>query len=256
MRAKVYLGAALAAFLVMILMWVRGRTKPPQPPTPVATVTATSPANTPTTSATAQVPAQRQIAEDIRRLGLTPERAKMLFSMTVGPLPGVSVPAGGRDPGDFDGTQAIAYLVRVWDSLSAEQQKTAAELIHGAPGARAERTPLPRALSTTANFLYFAPNTPAADYKTLASNADGTLGAFLKLPGVEYTVDVDYGTPEGTEYAHTWSFTLGNVAGWDKGCHITFWNQKFLGLDEADAEAIVTHRAERRELQHGQAVDR
>src|SRR3954447_24904741 len=41
---------------------------------------------------------ERKLYLDIAKEGLTPERAKQLFSLVVAPLPGVTVPADGADP--------------------------------------------------------------------------------------------------------------------------------------------------------------
>src|SRR5690348_3624825 len=61
---------------------------------------------------------RRGIMADILEQGLTPDRAKVLFSMVVGPLPGVAVPSGSADPSDRDGTLAVSYIYQVWNSLS------------------------------------------------------------------------------------------------------------------------------------------
>ena len=83
---------------------------------------------------------------DINHLGLTPERAKQLFSLTVGPLPGVSLDGLTRDPNEFDGTQAVIYLLNEWRALTPEQRIAAATSDLRSAGARARRT-LRRALA-------------------------------------------------------------------------------------------------------------
>lgn len=248
MRSRLIVISAVAVLCVVVLMMVRSRSRSGPEGRQAVDTKQPRAATTATPVAPPAVPAQRQLVADILHNGVTPDRAKMLFSMVVGPLPGVTVPADGRDPTDYDGTLAVSYLYRVWDSLTPEQQKAAAMLIAGPANVRASSENATRPTSAgrapmlvPASYVFFTPDTPAYDYKTLASNADGTLAAFLGVAPVQYDVGVNYGTPEGTEYAHTWSWTLGNVLGWDKGCHLVFWNQKFQGLDENDAEAVVTH---------------
>jgi von Willebrand factor type D domain len=221
----------------LLAVRTRSRSKMAQP----TNTTAARPTAVPAQTASS-LPLQRQLAIDIRKNGVTADRARLLFSMVVGPLPGVSVAAEGRDPSDFDGTLAVGYIYEVWSSLTPEQQKAATNLIMGksvAAPPSASMRPLP--VLPLASFLLFASDTPAYDYKTLGKNADGTLAAFLNVAPLQFDITVEYGTPQGTEYAHTWSWTWGNVVGWDKGCHITVWNQKFQALDENDAEAVVTH---------------
>jgi hypothetical protein len=48
----------------------------------------------PASSAPAPLSVQAQLQAEIRRHGVNPGRATQLFSLVVGPLPGVSVPAG------------------------------------------------------------------------------------------------------------------------------------------------------------------
>ena len=242
MRSRLIMIVAVVAICVVVLMVVRSRSRSGQAGQPV-NGTATQPPATAKSAAPPAVPSQKQLAAEIIHEGVTPDRAKMFFSMVIGPLPGVSVPPGGRDPADFDGTRAVGYIYQVWNSLTPEQQR-AAEALIAAPAnvrAKSEEAPRPGPMLAPASYILFTSDTPAYDYLTLARNADGTLAAFLGVTGVQFDVGVNYGTPEGTEYAHTWSWTLGNVLGWDKGCHLTFWNQKFQTLDENDAEAVVTH---------------
>src|SRR5579863_3720824 len=74
------------------------------------------------TATQAPIHGERQLVSQILEQGLTPERAKLLFSMVVGDLPGVSVPEGSRNSADFDGTLAVSYISQVWDSLTPEQR--------------------------------------------------------------------------------------------------------------------------------------
>ena len=69
---------------------------------------------------------QRALQLEIQHLGLTPERATKFFSLTVGPLPGVSLDGLTRDPNDFDGTPAVIYLFKEWRALTPDQRIAAA----------------------------------------------------------------------------------------------------------------------------------
>src|SRR5690348_12772871 len=94
----------------------------------VAPQTATAPAPASATAAASGevVQSQAQLQDDIIKHGVTPERAKLLFSLVVIPLPGVTIPPGiKRDPTQFDGTPAATYLMSVWDTLTPEQRKVA-----------------------------------------------------------------------------------------------------------------------------------
>ena len=157
-----------------------------------------------------------------------PSVPKQLFSMVVGPLPGVSVPAGGRDPSDYCGTPAVGYIHQVWDSLTPEQRKAATQLIHPAGNAPAARMStaslLPQLIPT--GFLKVA-NQPAYDYQTLAQNANTTLAHALgDIPRIRGIVPVDYDPPPGTEYAHTWSY-FANDSPNPNGCESTSTTRSF-----------------------------
>src|SRR6266705_1124488 len=98
MRTRLVILGVLIVLGVSVLLIVRSRSRSKTAP-PANTVTArpdTSPAAHPAATAVPAVPLQEQLAADIRKNGVAPDRAKLLFSMVVGPLPGVSVPAEGR----------------------------------------------------------------------------------------------------------------------------------------------------------------
>jgi len=212
------------------------------PPATVATAPTAGAPPAQAAAAPAVVLTQRQLAAEIIKHGVTPERAKQLFSMVVGPLPGVSVPAGGRDPSDYCGTPAVGYIHQVWDSLTPEQRKAATQLIHPAGNAPAARMStaslLPQLIPT--GFLKVA-NQPAYDYQTLAQNANTTLAHALgDIPRIRGIVPVDYDPPPGTEYAHTWSY-FANDSPNPNGCEIDVHDQKFQPLSAVDAQAVITH---------------
>ncbi len=211
------------------------------------------------------------LLDQILKQGLTPDRAKLLFSMVLGPLPGVSVPAQSRDRSLFDGTPAVSYIWQVWDSLTPEQQTVAANLIHR-PLTGRERRPGPSPSASAFETPVLIPaaffsggNSPAYDYQQLANDADGTLAAFLHVPPVDFRLSVDYDAmPPGSEYAHTWSWFKDNVTYTDPslkplkrqlqeaftpdlplpwGCEIDVHNQVFVdgAKTPLDAQSIVTH---------------
>ncbi len=250
MRNRLVVFGVLIVVAVSVALAVRShlRSKTAASPAIAATARSGGSPEPPTRTEAASVLTQQQLASAIIEQGVTPERAKQLFSMLVGPLPGVEVPATGRDPTDFDGTLAIGYIYKVWGALTPEQREAAAHLINRSGNASRDRM-------TAASFL--PPLIPAGfvkvaqkqayDYQTLAQNAALTLEAFLAVPPMQFTVDVDFDPPTGTEYAHTWSWYKSpehpdapDVA-YLSGCEITIHDQKFQPLNDSDAEAIVTH---------------
>jgi hypothetical protein len=200
-------------------------------PSPMATPNGMSP-----------VPGQKQLLNDIIEKGVTPERAKLLFSMAVGPLPGVTVPPGSRDPADFDGTLAVGYLTEEWDSLTPEQRTVARQLIYGSfNGLGGQRSSSATPRSMVVPVAYVATADPSAfDYQALADTANITLSALLNKPPVNLKVGVNYGPASGTEFAHTTSWT-GVSDLYVSSCYMTMWDQMFQPLNHTDAAAVTTH---------------
>jgi hypothetical protein len=162
--------------------------------------------------------------------------------MMIGPLPGVDVApgAGGSDPGDFDGTPAVTWIYGVWDSLTPEQRSAATRrlTVRAIPGG----TNQPRMLSAgfPADIRFVGISPPDFDYAALAKDANNTIHTLMNVPVIEkYIVLVSVDTPEGTEYAHTWSWNGDNPK--PEGCEIVVWNSRFTGLTPDDAKAIMTH---------------
>src|SRR5262245_41205433 len=125
----VSLGAAL-------LFWLVHRSRPPA----VQSAVTAPPAGSGAPGA-APASGQRALQLDIQHLGLTPERATKYFSLTVGPLPGVSVDGVTRDPGDIDGSEAVLYLYKEWRALTPDQRTAAARLVHPPAPARGRSGP-------------------------------------------------------------------------------------------------------------------
>ncbi|HLN29778.1 MAG TPA: hypothetical protein VK395_18675, partial [Gemmataceae bacterium] len=184
MRARLLvLGVSLVVALVVALAaWNHLRSKGPASPATVE--------RRPTGSVPAVVLSPRQLTAEIIEHGVTPERAKQLFSMVVGPLSGVGTAAKTRDPSEYDGTLAVGYIYQVWDSLTVEQREAAMRLIHPAGNTRVARVStaslLPQLIP--AGFLKVTTH-PKSYYDTLAQNAAGTLAAFLHVPPVLYNVN-------------------------------------------------------------------
>jgi hypothetical protein len=221
-----------------------------QPMKPAAAPAVAVPAAPPPASAPPLT--QQQVGSAILTQGLTPERAKLYFGMVVGPLPGLQLPEGGRDAGDFDGTLAIQYLLSVWDSLSAGQRAAAWKLIFGADqppgGARSEASIFSPVTRLTSTAFHYVEDKPSWNYQQLAENAQATLSSLLGVPAIPVQTEVNYGTPLGTEWAHTTSWYLPNddqSQQWhaypNNGCKSLIWDRKFQGVSAADAEAVITH---------------
>src|ERR1700686_2761380 len=108
MRSRsLVLGVVILAGVLGFLAY-RSLSKSKSSPSP-ANTTIQQPGSSPAANSDILTPGirgQQQLVAEILSLGLTSERAKLLFSMVVGPLPGVSVPSESRDPSDFDGTLA------------------------------------------------------------------------------------------------------------------------------------------------------
>jgi hypothetical protein len=78
----------------------------------------------------------------------------VLFSLVVGPLPGVEIPAGtARDPNQYDGTIAVLYLQKVWDTLTVEQRRAAALQIDRTQAKSAPRLERPSFAIAPASFV-------------------------------------------------------------------------------------------------------
>ncbi len=166
----------------------------------------------------------------------------------------------------------------VWPYLTAEQRQAAATLIDRptATGrsSRAQSMPSARLAGWSAGdgtavlpavFSMPGDDTQAYNYDQLAANANQILVDHLGGSGIKFKVDIEWGTPTGTEYAHTtswWratavadSFDPKEAPGYedyvpffgeykhflDNGCHLTVWNQKFKAVDGIDAQAILVH---------------
>ncbi len=238
--------AGVSIVVVVVLVALASRYRVHRKPAPQ--VAGPAPAQARSTPAPIGVPApppvhgEHRLVAQILEQGLTPERAKLLFSMVVGPLPGVSVPAESRNPADWDGTLAVSYLGQEWDSLTPAQRAVATQLINRsgqAPGGQRSSLPSQRPMVVPVAYVRTA-GAPAFNYQALADTANSTLAVFLGKPPVSFSVAVDYGQPSGTEWAHTTSWTKPEDLVLSS-CYLLVWNQKFTPLSYTDAQAVITH---------------
>jgi uncharacterized protein YdeI (BOF family) len=252
MRPRILVLILAVAMGAAIVFWFTRGTKKPAAPATAANGPAGPAQSTPSTSQA--LTSQRSLQLDINHLGLTPERAKTLFSLTVGPLPGVNIDGLTSDPTDFDGTAAVLYLQSQWRSLTPEQRKAAHDLIRPPKRAGLARSTLPsfdmwtRHQPTLVLAGYDMPlgaddNLPAHDYTSLGTNANNQVAQFLGVTPVGYVVEVGFGPPKGTEFAHTstWDEQNQNQPYPDGKCHSIVWDQKFLGLDDISTAAVLSH---------------
>ncbi len=256
MRPRILVLILAVVIAAVFAFWFVHRSKAP------AGAPAASAASTAATAASVQASlssSQHGIQMDINHLGLTPERAKLLFSLTVGPLPGVSLEGLTRDPNEFDGTEAVVYLLHEWRALTPEQHSAAATLIYGSPGKRGRSGALlmPDAWAMHPPRIRFAgfgaphaDDLPAHDYASLAINANNAIAQQLGGSAIPHVVDVQMEGSLGTEYAHStsWAEPLQNDPNTgdykrfpDGKCHTILWNEKFIALDDMSTAAILAH---------------
>src|SRR5579885_368503 len=232
---------AVAVGIALILVRSKSKDTKPSQPTAQPLANGSSGPAAPTTTA--------QLVHDIIRHGVTPERAKLLFSMVVGPLPGVSLPPPEADPPYFDGNLAIEYLNHAWDSLTQEQRDAAAKLIHHEqPKSTGGRGAWPSThFSSLLPAALILGGWKAVDYQEIAATANGQIAGFVNDSPVQFMINVDYGPPPGTESAHTWSWfrDRNNPNAPDVpypwGCEITIEDQRMQTLDLLGVQSVLSH---------------
>jgi hypothetical protein len=200
------------------------------------------------------VASQAALETDIAVNGVTPEKAKLLFSIAIAPLPGVTVPPDVvRDRTEFDGTLAVGYLYKVWEFLTPEQRHAAAHWIQRSATAPPVADDLPGSDAIRALFLRtpLEPH-PQYDYKALLQDADDAIASRFGLPEINFLVDVDYDLPPNN--GKTWAATLSwwrveydgkQLSDWhayvNNACHISVFDQRLEGVDRLNAQAVMTH---------------
>ncbi len=247
MRGKLLVGiVAIIIVLGAVFVWMRSRQ-------PHSTATPTASSGNATSSRPGDF--ERQLYLDIAKEGLTPERAKQLFSLVVAPLPDVTVPADGADPDEFCATSAFNAIFAVWPSLTDAQRAVVSK--YTAPAQRRigrNDTPLPLPASfgqprvLLASLVQKPVDNPKFNYKKFASDASGVIAGHLNQPPMRFGLDVyDYyydekvGINKLTKAAtYTWD---GNDQPQPDGCHIRVFDSVFVDnkYDETDAQSIMTH---------------
>ena len=254
MRPRILVALLALVIAVVFLFWfVRRSAAPPARSSNAAPAAGAAASTSPPPSS------QRALQLDIQHLGLTPERATKYFSLTVGPLPGVSLDGLTRDPNDFDGTPAVIYLFKEWRALTPDQRAAAAALIHPPAPARGGRSGTPSldawawreprvVLASYERSL--EDDLPAHDYASLAINANNAIAQQLGVAAVPHIVDVQMEGSLGTEYGHSTSWLEPHENDPDTGdfkrlpdgkCHTILWNYKFVALDDQSTAAVLAH---------------
>ena len=164
-----------------------------------------------------------------------------------------------KDPNEFDGTQAVVYLLAEWRALTPEQRQAAAALIYKSPSSRRGRSSAlqpdafalhPRRLMLAGLGVSPADDPPAHDYQSLAINANNAIAQMLGTSPIPHIVDVMMEGSQGTEYGHSTSWAeplqndpnTGDFKRFDDGkCHTILWNYKFVALDDQSTAAILAH---------------
>jgi hypothetical protein len=254
MSRKVLVGLAFGALVVIggTAIWLKGR----QPPRPAETVANRSVQPDPAVPIAPgrSNPLQRQLYEDIRRDGLTPERAKQLFSLAIGPLPGTTVPADGRDQTDFCGTLAVSYINQVWGSLNAAEQSAVRSLLGSAQAPRSTHN-LPAILldgltAPQLRLVSYRPDIPGPetglfDYKGFAAAADAKIGGMFGTTPLPFTLDVgqDIAQDKPGTKAFTWLWYEGTNTPLPGGCHIHVYEPVVVanGYDAVDIKSLMSH---------------
>jgi hypothetical protein len=234
-------------------LWSR-HASPGAPQTPARTMSSTS---TPAASATGSSPNrpgafQRQLYTDIETNGLTPERAKQLFSLAIGPLPGVTVPDNARDPDDFCATRAVSDIFQVWNTLSADQQAAVRRLLN------MDRWTTTPSRSLASSLIGFAtphlervsytsfssgPTTGLFDYKKYLDDANFKIAGHYGATPLPYGFDVGQDEPgNGMAKASTSQWDDHGVPVPDV-CHIHIFEPIIVksGYGPIDVQSIMAH---------------
>ena len=255
MRRTLLATVVVLILLAALVLWWRRST--PEPSVGSQAVDA-PPGRSTALAVPPDIKSQAALADDMRRNGVTPGKATLLFSVAIAPLPGVTIPAGFvRDPTDFDGTPAVDALYQVWAFLTPDQRRFAADIIQGNPTRPAPRASVPRPDAVHALFL--KPADTYFDYGELIELANNGISGLLKRPMIPIIKDVSADPAEnGTAYAETFSWwhyedlnepdlekrakTAGPWHEYDQhACHITVFNPRFAGTDKVDALAVFAH---------------
>jgi len=163
-------------------------TTPPAQPTSVATASAAVPSASATAKPVATPgPAWQAVLDSVAADGtVSKDTALQAFSLAIGPLPGVTAPAG--DAGFIpSGTMAVRWLASYWDQLTPDQQQAAIAILPELGG-----------LSRSAADAVFASQNRTNDFYTqMAQQKFAEIGASLKVPiQVGMTIQARVGLPQ------------------------------------------------------------
>ncbi len=246
-RPRMMMLALAVVVAAAAVVWFVRRPFPPQ-----ISSTASPPAPPPAQSPAAGSPfapgeeqSQRQLVHDIITQGLTPIRAAWYFSMELGPLPGVDVPASvTRDPSDWDASAAVMDVYSVWDSLTTAQRQAVDRVVRGPNPASAPHAALRGQSRFELTPVVYTPvrlNESGFDYDGAAKTASERLSTYLNRPVLtKYYVDVVDETPPGAGWAETDTFLV-NGGRNHEGCHLKFWDKVVGKWGPAVATSVVTH---------------
>jgi hypothetical protein len=255
MGKKVLAFAAGIFVLFTLGWWLWSRhVSPVAPQTPARTVSSTSTAAASATGSSPNRPGafQRQLYTDIETNGLTPERAKQLFSLAIGPLPGVTVPDNARDPEDFCGTRAVGDIFHVWNALSADQQAAVTRLLNmDRWTAKSSRSLAPSLVGFAMPHLELAsytsfssgPTTGLFDYKKYLDDANFKIAGHYGATPLPYGFDVGQDEPgNGSAKATTSQWDDHGVPVPDV-CHIHIFEPIIVksGYGPIDVQSIMAH---------------
>jgi hypothetical protein len=211
--------------------------------------------------ATAELTAWERVLEGIADDGTVDEQTALAaWSLAIGPLPGVKVPAG--DPGPMpDGSGAVAWVLRRFDELSQSQQAAVGEALGGevASGGEALRQSLngpgfsddvalaassSQALGCYGQVLATADSPESVKYRDLVDEMVGELGARL---GGAITMDLqtfvvlEQRAAAGDKSdAFTWADPGDCAQNKAKTCTIHF-NPAAANEPEQELRAVVAH---------------
>ncbi len=249
MRSKLVAAVVIVTVLVAGAIWWRWRR--PAPVQPAST--AATPAAGPQPAAPGRETLQQQLSLDIIRNGLTLDKAKRIFSMVFGDLPGMVTPPDARDPNQFCGTLAATYIYQFWNQLTPAEQAAVRKVIGPSKGSRSARgwpsSPFgdsPRPHLMLAGLMTGGGDPPPKfDYRQLAEDANKAIGDKLGLKEaqrVRFDLEVGFDTPKnGTAKAETYSFDDVSGQRIPSGCFIHVYDPMFGPFGKTDAASILTH---------------
>ncbi len=197
---------------------------------------------TTTTAASNAITTEAQLVAEIQKNGPTPQTAAQLFSLSVGPLPGVSIGGITPDPEDFDATEAVGYLYEEWTQLTAAQRDAAKRLLTPAKTLVGARTSSTRADSSRPPMAVLL-DSPQFDYLKLAQDANTEEATQLGRAPIDGFV-IDLVDTVTKAYAETRYYQTADDGGWERwpgGCHIAVFTPRWQGVDAENAASIISH---------------